>query len=78
MHVDVRSSMPDYIGNFTGEYPTLHTARRLRYGLLSAYQKNIQTEQQLATETVSRHRETLLHTLEHRHAVIHMGVYWIL
>jgi hypothetical protein len=67
--------MPDYISNFTGEYPILHTVRGLRYAVISAYQKNNQTEQLLATETVSRRRETQLRALEHSHAVIHMGLY---
>jgi hypothetical protein len=54
MHVDVKSSMPDYISNFTGEYPILG----LRYAAPSAYQKINQNEKQLAAETVSRHKET--------------------
>jgi hypothetical protein len=55
---NARSSMPDYIGKFTGEYSILHTADGFVMLCYRRIRKKNQTEEQLATETVRRHRET--------------------
>jgi hypothetical protein len=52
--------MPDYTGNFTGEYPILNTARGLRYDVLSAYQKRNQTKRLVGTgRRATSHNGTL-------------------